>query len=98
MQEIHKVVGGSMLFNKGQNGLKPHYRITLYCNQAYDCLKLMLPYLIVKKKEAEIAIKYQESLRTYGSGMRLTDAETDFQEKYHLMIKLMHGGKIVTTN
>lgn len=101
MEEIHKVVGGSMIFHKGDKGLKPHYRVTLYCREAYGCLKLMLPYLIVKKKEAEWAIKFQESVRSWRSGgmlSPLTETEANFQEQCHLTIKLMHGGKIAATN
>ena len=95
MEEIHKVVGGSLIFHKGQNGLKPHYRVTLYCREAYECLKLMLPYLIVKKKEAECAIKFQDSMRAWGSRIPLTEREANFQEQCHLTIKSMHGGKII---
>ena len=99
MEEIHKVVGGSMLFHKGDKGLKPHYRVTLYCREACKCLKLMLPYLIVKKEEAECAIKFQESMRPWRLhvGVPLTEAEYDFQAQCHLTLKLMHGGKVTAT-
>lgn len=90
MEKIHQVVGGSLTFNKGNHGLKPHWRVTLYTNKAYECIKILLPYLVVKKLEAECAIKFQESLRPYGSGGGLTEEELNFREECHLLIKSMH--------
>jgi LAGLIDADG endonuclease len=92
MEEIQKVVGGKILFynnNYTQNkGCGYHHRLTLYSKQAYVFIQTVLPYLVVKKEQALIAIKYQESHRSCGSGRGLSVEELVFQEDCYNQLRL----------
>lgn len=94
LDEIQKVVGGKVIFHQGNKGLTHHYRLTFYSRQANDLMKKITPYLIVKKPEAEIAIKYQNGIRQVGSGRGLTESELAFQDQCYQEIRSYHGNKM----
>ena len=96
IDEIQKMIGfGRVIFHKGDRGRKPHYRLTFYSRQAFIFLKLKYPYLVVKKREAEIAFKYYEkNHRLPHLRANLTVEQVDFQQECYLAIKNLHGNKI----
>ena len=98
LNEIQKVTGGRVIFHKGQNGCKHHYRLTLYSTRAHAFLKLIHPYLIIKKQEAEIAFKYYERNKTHRGSMGLTQEQITFQELCYVEMKALHGSKIRLAN
>lgn len=63
---------------------KPCWRWTISSNRALDCLKLLYPYLRLKKPQAELAIKFQEARR--GSGYSLTDEEKAVDEAQKIVM------------
>lgn len=46
------------------NAKRPNWRLILGNKKAYNFLKAIYPYLIVKRKQAEIGIKFQEMLHS----------------------------------
>ncbi len=64
----------------------------IQANQATKFLKVLLPYLHLKRQQAELAIKFQARKR--GKGQRATDEELVLQEAdYILMRTLKKRGK-----
>jgi len=74
----------------GQKSQKPCYRWTVekYENQE-DFLKYILPYLVIKKEQAEVALEYVQMLGQINPKHRL--------ELYRKM-KALNGTESVTTN
>lgn len=97
LDEIQKVVGGNVMMykHKFRDGIGYHYRLTFYSRKAYEFIKLIQPYLKVKREEADTAIAYQESLRPYGSRIPLTNDELCFQDKCYNDIKDRHGNRVL---
>jgi len=94
LDEIQKLIGGTVLFHKGSQGKRFHYRLSLYNKQAYEFLISVREFLIVKQKEADIAISFQESLRPHGSRIPLNSEELLFREKCRVEIMSLHGNRI----
>ena len=68
---------------KAQNW-KPCWRWTITGNKGSSFLKLILPYLRLKKPQAELAIKFQEARR--GAGYLLTDEERALEEAQRVIM------------
>lgn len=71
---VKEIYGGHLMTipPKGNNRLQ--YRLKLGRKETYVCLMEILPYLRVKKKQAEIALKFKETVRGYnklGRGRKL---------------------------
>lgn len=96
LQEIHDKFGGSICTTPRQDK----------CNQwtccginANDILKLLLPHLREKKKQAELAIEYIE---TFGCGRqqcgrginKRTEIEKQLQELYYLRMRMLKKEKL----
>lgn len=91
MDKIQKVIGGHVIFHAGGAVRKQHYRLALYTRQAYHLLKSLLPYLVVKKKQAEIAIAFAEYTTKFRySGIRHNPEVIAFQDKCYAEIKRSH--------
>lgn len=97
LDEIQKVTGGTVRYYnnhfKRSNGCGYHYRLNMGQRLGYDFLKKVLPYLIVKREQAEIAIRFKESLRVHGGGTPRSDKELEFQDKCYNDLKVRHGNK-----
>lgn len=97
LDECQTVTGGVVRYYKNSfsrsNGCGYHYRLDMTQTIAYSFLKSVLPYLVVKKEQAEIAIRFKESLRPHGSRKPRTDEELAFQDKCYEDIKSKHGNK-----
>ena len=79
----------------------PQYIWTLNCQDSVDMLQQLLPYLVIKQKQAQLAIGFQNNKnhhrRFYGYAPR-TESEMAIEEaEYILMHELKHsthrGGK-----
>ena len=73
------------------------YHWTLYDKSASEFLKLVFPYLQIKRPQAELAIKFQggkrkvRTNRKIGSGnLPLTDEEWALQEANHILMTNMN--------
>jgi len=63
---------------------------TIYANTASEFLKLILPYLHLKRPQAEIAIQYQ-TVKRERKGKRRTDNQIAVEEAQAILIKSMHN-------
>lgn len=78
---LHEQFGGSVSDYKRASRPKEKrlYQWVLQANQAASFLELILPHLLIKKKQAELAIDFQRNKRVLGKGL-LT---ADWLERYH---------------
>jgi hypothetical protein len=72
LEGFRSVYGGAV--NDVTRNHKPTWKWTVCSSAASDFLRDVLPYLIVKREQAEIAIRFQDLLRPKG-GAPLTDDE-----------------------
>lgn len=68
------------------------YQWAMTSNKARDFLTLILPYLKLKKPQAEIAIKFQAS-KNSRHFRELTEEETIIEEAQRIMVMGLHGRK-----
>lgn len=67
---------------------KPSWRWSVSANQASAFLKLIYPYLRLKKPQAELAIKFQEGRK--GRGHFLTDSERAINEAQRILMSSLN--------
>ena len=81
--------GGSVGTHRTREfGRKPCWRWAAAANIAHRFLSLVLPYLEVKKYQAEIAIQFQEArIKKRTRSRRLTDAELALQEVQRILVQ-----------
>jgi hypothetical protein len=78
--------GGSITIrpcNKSKN-TRTSYQWVISTSQAYDFLKLVLPYLMIKRPQAEVAIVFHQAKKQL-SGK--TEEERIFEEAQYLLIR-----------
>ena len=75
--------GGSVL-RQGKTKLCWSWRAC--SDQAYDALREMLPYLIVKRGQAEIAMEYRLAVKRVVR-TKLTEADMSTRERYRRAVK-----------
>ena len=86
MQYLKFAFGGSVTMKSGSR-VKPCYDWVLNRGKAAEFLKLILPYLRLKRPQAEIAIKFQSGITK--STRRLTDNQFVVREAEMLLLKSM---------
>jgi len=86
MQYLKFSVGGGIIVLKRKNP-KPCYQWEIRYGKAADFLKLILPYLRLKKPQAELAIKFQASMSE--STRKLTEGQLAVREAEMLLLKSM---------
>jgi len=65
IEYLHQCLGGNFHSVKRSNpNWKPVYLWTASTNQAVEIIKELLPYLRIKKKQAELLIEYQQYKRS----------------------------------
>jgi hypothetical protein len=69
---------------------KPSWRWSLWSNQARQLLEATLPYLIIKKTQAELLIEFCKKKRDNVGRNGLSDAEWAFQVCVHRTIALLN--------
>jgi len=83
MQYLLSNYGGSIT-TKRQNGfINQEWRLS--SNQAYEFLKLIYPFLIVKSDQVKLAMEFQSKMRV-GRNTRLTEEELETREYYRLKL------------
>jgi len=85
VKKVHHCFGGN--FNECKNGT-----YTWQCQgaEAGNVLRLVLPFLIEKKEQAELGIDFLETFN-YGVGkcIHRSDKEKEFQELYYLKMQIL---------
>lgn len=73
---------------------KPSYRWRICSRQGLAFLEVVLPFLVVKKKEAEVAIEFQSSMRHLGNRyVQMPDAVCERRAAMHDELKRLKHAK-----
>lgn len=59
MESVQKLYGGSIQYWPSRNNWKPQHRWHVSADKAAAFLELILPYLIIKTEQAELALQFQ---------------------------------------
>ena len=89
---FHKVFGGCVapLGSPRMPHHKQGYYWKVYSENAYRCLKELLPFLLIKHEEAEVAIKFHENReRCDGWSHRVSEEELCRRETEYLKLRLL---------
>ena len=79
----------SILKNRKPNTWSEVYALKFSSNQAYEIIKNIYPYLVIKKKQASLAIEFQELVRgNYGRKKNRVVDYFERQVKYRDNLKL----------
>lgn len=96
LEKFQKIFGGSLRFDensilhcKDGYNRKPRYCWTASTKNAAECLKEMMPYLVNKTKEAEIALDFSQTIQTHKQ--TVPEDITFFREQCHERIKLLNA-------
>jgi hypothetical protein len=93
--------GGNLHYVKRIKGYRPMLVWMSSYADAERCIKALLPYLVVKKKQAQLALKYCIYRRKmhkngYGQGYRLPDSTVASDLAYRKeMSRLNHGRRFI---
>jgi len=87
MQYLKFSIGGGTIQLKNSKNLRPCYQWEIRYGKAAEFLKLIFPYLRLKKPQAELAIKFQASVSK--STRTLTEEQLAVREAEMLLLKSM---------
>lgn len=76
---LQAMFGGSVVLRKTSDlARRPMFMWRITGNLAEAAIVAMLPYLVVKREQAEVAVEFREGVRSYVRvGRRVSDQETD---------------------
>jgi len=80
---LQETFGGSVYIRKDKS-----YAWECTGTEADETLKLIVPYLIEKKKQAELGIDYSE-IFGYGHRIKRTKTDRELQALYHLKMQML---------
>ena len=87
VQYLKFSIGGGVILLKNSKNPKPCYQWSTDRGKAAEFLKLILPYLQLKRPQAELAIKFQASVTK--STRKLTEGQLAVREAEMLLLKSM---------
>lgn len=93
LQRLEKTYGGSTLGRADHiaKGWKQGYRWRVSSWGAVAFLKEVMPFLIVKRRQAEIALEFQQNMRHSGNRWSvLSDRECEYREKLYWEIRKLN--------
>lgn len=82
--------GGYMYLRERLPQHSPTWDSHITGDTAYNLLKMLMPYFIVKRKQAEVAIEYYEKTHPAPRGRRLTKDELELRESYYQKMKKLN--------
>lgn len=88
---IRKIFGGSIAIGRSRNinrNWKPVHKIHFYNSIAPTIIKLIYPYLIIKKEHADIFLKFQSRLRRTH---RLSKKERQFRKALYIKLRKLNN-------
>ncbi len=96
LSDLHKKYGGNLRLLKRSLNNPNHSDILIWrveCGKARLFLKKLLPYMRLKRGQAALGIKFQESIPGHARGSRpLSEEEIEFREQCYLtMRELKHS-------
>lgn len=85
--------GGSIKY-RANGKYKPIYHWSVLSIQAEGFIKIILPYLKVKRKEAELALEFRNHMNNYirRNGRIIDDKEVKIREAYKLKLEELKRG------
>lgn len=87
LEEIKERYGGGIYTRKGVEGRTRMYDINLRSKVAEAFISDILPFLVVKKKEAELALEFRNlAVRSVYSNRPLTEDEIQIREDFKLRL------------
>lgn len=87
LEEIKKIFGGYISTDKRKDKKhqKIYYQLTLKCRMAEKFLRTIYPFVILKKKQIEIALKFRKTKRKHrGRGCPLPKEIIEKRENFRL--------------
>lgn len=91
MQTLKRLYGGCIALNtiKANPNWCPTLQWSVVSRDAMRCVEVMLPYLKIKKSQAELLIKYGQELEKYNveNGHRLSEAELAKRDKFYWQMR-----------
>ena len=96
MEEIHNRLSQTrkiLLYRPpGKKSYKPSYQWLATGNVALNALKILLPYLQVKKEQAKVGIAFQEWRNSLPrTGNKRDEKNTKQCEAYRMKLKILNG-------
>jgi len=85
---LHLQFGGHIDYRMSKGNEKPSSRWTICAKEAMDFLKLILPYLQLKRPQTELAIEFQG--RRNVVGQHLTSTQRVLDEANYIVMKTMN--------
>jgi hypothetical protein len=73
LKHLQTLFGGRIRLSAGRNDRKDHYIWTIQSKMARECLKQLLPFLLIKNKHAEIILNLK--ILSYGRGSQTLSPE-----------------------
>jgi hypothetical protein len=74
----------------GEGNRKDSYVWYADNRKAVRLLKMLIPYLVLKKEQAEIAVYFQSSIPAQGRGPRITKDVFEFRESLRLKMRILN--------
>jgi hypothetical protein len=93
IQQLKFAFGGSIYQVKVEGNRKPRWTWNIACKQALVFIKLIYPYLKLKKPQADIAIRFQGTKMPRGRYSHPRDIDFENELK-SIITKLNQRGKI----
>lgn len=95
LDEMKDLYGGFIHEKKRVEGWARGFRLIISCNEAMELLKCTVPYLRIKREQAELAIRFQEGMGRSIRGRRVLPKEAHRREYlYQEMKKLNQRGQV----
>jgi len=90
--EVFRFTFGGRIYSQPRPQSKPHWKASwvwqISDRHACECLKSLLPYLLQKQPQAQVAIEFQESKPVRGYS-RLTDGQRAIREAQRITLQAM---------
>jgi hypothetical protein len=87
MTLLRDTFGGYLSKGRVHEGWAVCWMWELHSNNAMEFLKTLLPYLVIKKREAQIAIEFQKHMEFYGGHGAIPDKVNEYRRSFRTRIQ-----------
>ena len=84
IERLHAIFGRGYVMKRRNKGQRVIFHWHVRVNLAAACLRLVLPYLVTKKSEAELALEFDRARGVYGGRITPSEDEMALRESYRL--------------
>jgi len=89
LDEMQELWGGS-LHIRNRPGMRPYTEWLIYTKQAETCLRELLPFLKIKREEANLALKYRDMQNSWGRKL-IGSSERKKRAEIEKRLKQLHN-------